>query len=96
MSLTYLASTENFKSLTYKFGGNHEFLGFVFKAFVQHMYNTFYHKISGNFQIFYSESDFRKSSELIYNRVAFSSKEINECDNKERDKLVELRIKKIV
>ena len=31
---------------------------------------------------------------MIYNRVAFSSKEINEYDNKERDELVELRIKK--
>ena len=48
LSLTYLASAENMKSLTYKFGGNHDFWGIVFKEFIDHLYCTFYHKISGD------------------------------------------------
>ena len=48
LSLTYLASAENMKTLTYKFGGNHDFWGMVFKEFVDHLYYTFYHKISGD------------------------------------------------
>ena len=48
LSLTYLASAEDMKSLVYKFGGNHDFWGGAFKEFIDHIYYTFYHKISGD------------------------------------------------
>ena len=69
LSLTYLASAENLKSLTYKFGGNHDFWGLVFKEFIEHLYSTFYHKISGDSLRFFPKKNFEEFSSLIYCRI---------------------------
>jgi hypothetical protein len=94
LSLTYLASAENLKSLTYKFGGNHDFWGLVFKEFIEHIYSTFYHKISGDSLRLLPKKKFEKYNSLIYDRVAFSSKEVFEYDNNMRDTTTEINIRK--
>ena len=94
LSLTYLASAENLKSLTYKFGGNHDFWGLVFKEFIEHVYSTFYNKITGDSLNFYSEKNYRDFASLVYDCVVFSNKEVSEYNNNERDEMIELEIKK--
>ena len=92
LSLTYLASAENLKSLTYKFGGNHDFWGLVFKEFIEHVYSTFYNKITGDSLNFYSEKNYRDFASLVYDCVVFSNKEVSEYNNNERDEMIELEI----
>jgi hypothetical protein len=94
LSLTYLASAENMKSLAYKFGGNHDFWGGAFKEFIDHIYYTFYHKISGDSLRIYSKKKYQEFAGLVYDQVVISSKEQFEYDNNDRKELVELNIKK--
>jgi hypothetical protein len=94
LSLTYLASAENLKSLAYKFGGNHDFWGGAFKEFIDHVYSTFYHKISGDSMRMYSTQKYHEFSGLIFDKITIASKDKYEYDKGEREELVELNIKK--
>ena len=94
LSLAYLSSGENLKTLSYKFGGNHDFWGLAFKAFIEHIYSLFYHKISGDSLRFYSEKNYRDFASLIYDRVVISSKEVDEYEKGKKDSITRLNIKK--
>ena len=83
LSLAYLSSGENLKKLSYKFGGNE----LAFKAFIEHVYSLFYHKISGDSLRFYSEKNYRDFASLIYERVVSSSKEVDEYEKGKKDSI---------
>ena len=48
LSLTYFSLAENFNSMKYRFGGNPDFWCCVVKELVQHLFEMFYHRISGD------------------------------------------------
>ena len=82
------------KSLVYKFGGNHDFWGGAFKEFIDHIYYTFYHKISGDSMRNYTKKKYQEFAGLIFNKVTIASKDLFEYENNEREELVELNIKR--
>ena len=53
LSLTYFSLAENFNTMKYKFGGNPDFWSCVVKELVQHLFEMFYHRISGDSFSFY-------------------------------------------
>ena len=83
LSLTYHAFAGNMKSLAYKFSGNHNFWGLAFKEFIQHIYLTFYHKISSDSMRMHSKN--QEFAGLIFDQAAISSKGQYEYHNHERE-----------
>ena len=80
LSLTYFSLAENFNSMRCKIKGNPDFWSCVIKELVQHVFEMFYHMISGDSLSFYSEEDFRSFSKVMYDIVRISPKEFHKYE----------------
>ena len=92
LSLSYFSSADNFSSLKYKFGGNPDFFPSVIKEFTKHLYELFYHKISGDSLSLYSDEDFQQFASVICNKVNIDQKEIRKFEKGEVDEIRELTL----
>ena len=93
LSLTYFANGEHMSTLREKFGGNSDFFASVIKEFVQHLYELFYDKISGDSLSFYSDDDFRNFSRAIFDRVTkIPPKELEKLEKGKIDSVDQLKL----
>ena len=92
LTLSYFANGENLSTLKCKFGGNPDFFTSVIKVLVQHLFELFYHRISGDSLSFYTEKDFRSFAEVIYERVKISPKEVDKYEKGLIDEIKEIQM----
>ena len=80
-------------TLREKFGSNSDFFASVIKEFVQHLYELFYDKISGDSLSFYSDDDFRNFSRAIFDRVTkIPPKELEKLEKGKIDSVDQLKL----